>query len=212
MKAVIFDMDGVLVDSEKFWQQAERKVFSSLGVAMDEDECALTKTMTTNEVTRFWFQKSPWAEQNFKEVEEAVISNVIELIENENCEIKGVHGFVKHIKARGYKVGLATNSPYRIIPAVLKKTGLTPYFDAVSSAEFEVCGKPDPAVYVRTSGKLGINPIHCLAIEDSFSGIAAAKRAGMTVVGYSHGHSNTHLEGADFILPDFEAAQGVLGL
>jgi len=203
-KAVIFDMDGVLVDSEPLWQKAEFEIFSSLGVQVTEELTLITKTMTTKQVTEFWRSRSTGEDISFQQAEELVISRVIELIENENCEIDGIENFVKLLKGQGYKIGLATNSPYRIIPVVLKKLKLTQYFDAISSSDSELNGKPDPSVYLTTSGKLEVEPEHCVAIEDSYSGMLAAKRAGMKVIAFTNGNKGTDLSIANCVINNFK--------
>lgn len=119
-KAIIFDMDGVLVDSESYWKQAEFEVFTSLGVVVSDELTNQTKAMTTLEVTRFWFERFPWDDLSLEVVEQLVVSRVIALIETEDCLIKGVKSFVEKLKDKNYKIGLATNSPERIIPVVLK--------------------------------------------------------------------------------------------
>lgn len=191
-------MDGVIIDSERLWKQAEWEVFSSLGVTVSEEHSLLTQTMTTREVTQFWFNKYPWQEAAFETVEQQVISRVMELIETEDCRINGVPELLQLLKSQGYRIGLATNSPYRIIPAVLKKTETAAFFDAISSAEFEVNGKPHPAVYLSTAAKLKVNSADCIVIEDSNSGMKAAKSAGMTVVAFSNGNHALDFEWADY--------------
>jgi len=202
-KAVIFDMDGVLVDSEGLWQQAERKVFSSLGVSMSAEACELTKTMTTAEVTQYWYSQNPWKGRSLEEVEAMVVSRVIELIGTQNCEIPGVRAFIEQLKSKGVKVGLATNSPYKVIPEVLEKLNLTHFFDALSSSEFQAQGKPHPAVYLKAAEMLQEKAADCLAIEDSGSGVEAAKRAGITVIGFTNRGKNQGLEGAHFQLSEY---------
>ncbi|MEX6691123.1 hexitol phosphatase HxpB [Danxiaibacter flavus] len=205
-KAVIFDMDGVLVDSEKFWKQAEFEVFSSLEVNVTDEWCDETKSMTTPEVTKFWFEKFPWTGKKLEEVERMVVSKVISLIENENCQIPGVKAFIETLKAQNFKIGLATNSPSVVIPAVLNKLGIHHLFDAVSSAEFEPKGKPDPSIYYTTAGKLNVKPEECFVIEDSYSGMLAAKHAGMTVIAFTNGNAQLNFEIADHRIENFEDA------
>ncbi|QGK74390.1 hexitol phosphatase HxpB [Flavobacterium sp. SLB02] len=203
MKAVIFDMDGVIIDSEPFWQKAEFEVFSSLGVALSAEFTNVTKTMTTIEVTRFWYEKYPWDSKTLEEVEEMVITRVMELIEQAGGEIKGIEFFIKKLKSNGFKIGLATNSPYKIIPVVLEKTGIAQYFDSIFSAEFVEFGKPDPAIYLMTSKELGIDPENCIVIEDSYSGMMAAKKAGMKVVAFTNGNQDVNLSLADYKMESF---------
>jgi HAD superfamily hydrolase (TIGR01509 family) len=203
-KAVIFDMDGVIIDSEKLWQQAEKEVFSSVGVKVTDEHSTLTKSMTTSEVAKFWFEKFPWKNISVNTVEQMVISRVIELIETEHCEIKGVKAFIETLKAKNYKIGLATNSPNNIIPIVLKKINALHLFDCVSSAEFEENGKPHPAIYLNTAAKLMVEVNNCIAIEDSYSGMLAAKKAGMRVIAFCNGNSDLSFDIADDRIDQFD--------
>ena len=202
-KAIIFDMDGVLIDSERLWKQAENEVFTSLGVKVTDEYSKLTESMTTSEVTKFWYDKYPWKNRSLNTVEQMVISRVIELIKAKNCQIKGIKPFIEKLKSQKFKIGLATNSPNEIIPVVLKKLDIFHLFDAVSSAEFEIKGKPDPAIYFRAANKLGIQPKACIAIEDSYSGMLAAKNAGMTVVAFTNGNRDSVFEIADYQIDNF---------
>lgn len=204
MKAVIFDMDGVIIDSEQYWKQAEHEVFTSLGVNVIDEDAEMTKSMTTAEVTHFWYSKFPWKDLKLSDVEQRVVSRVMELIESENCEINGVKSFIERLKASEYKIGLATNSPDRIIPVVLGKLDMVHLFDTILSAEFEEKGKPDPAIYYRAADRLGIPPEECIVIEDSYSGMLAAKNAGMTVIAFTNGKKEANGELADYILESFE--------
>ena len=203
-KAIIFDMDGVIIDSEKLWAQAENEVFTSLGVKITSELSEKTKSMTTAEVTKFWYEKFPWKSTDPEIVEQRVVSRVIQLIETEECNIRGVKPFLEKLKTQNYKIGLATNSPLKIIPAVLKKLDISHFFDIVWSAEFEEKGKPDPSIYYSTAKKLNTKPEHCLVIEDSYSGMLAAKKAGMTVVAFTNGNNEIDFEIADYKINNFE--------
>lgn len=203
-KAVIFDMDGVLIDSEKLWTRAENEIFTSIGVKVTDEDCEITRSMTTSEVAEFWYAKYPWKGKDLKVVEERVITRVIELIKTEECKINGVKSFIENLKSQNYKIGLATNSPNRIIPVVLGKLDMMHLFDAISSAEFEDKGKPDPAIYINTARKLHMEPNHCCVIEDSYTGMLAAKNAGMTVIAFTNGNSILDFEIADYKIDSFE--------
>lgn len=203
-KAVIFDMDGVLIDTEKIWKQAEKEIFSSFGVQVTDEHSKVTQTMTTSQVTQFWYEKFPWRHKGLKEVEQMVVSRVAALIGSEDCLIKGVKAFIEKLKFKNHKIGLATNSPYILIPTVLEKLKIARLFDAISSAEFEEKGKPDPAIYYTTARKLHVDPKDCLVIEDSYSGILAAKQAGMTVAAFTNGNKQIDFEMADYRIDSFE--------
>lgn len=203
LKAVIFDMDGVLIESEKLWKQAESEVFTSLGVNLLDEFTALTESMTTKEATQFWHDRFPWSDLTLQAVEEQVVQRVMELIKTENCEIQGIKTFIKFLHGSGLKIGLATNSPSIIIPLVLNKLGIEHYFDTVTSADDVPKGKPDPEIYLKTANKLQINPYECIVIEDSCSGIIAAKSASMKVVAFTNNKKNTLLQITDYVIHDF---------
>lgn len=181
---VIFDMDGVLIDSEPFWTIAEREVFSSLGVRLLPELCEQTKNMTTSQVTKFWYKQYQWKGISLKEVEGKVIQHVKSLIKNKGFEIKGIKNVLKFFKNENFKIALATNAPYELIPIVLEKLDIVEYFDFFTSSEFEKFGKPHPAVYLTVANKLNSNPKNCIVFEDSYSGLVAAKKAGMKTVAY----------------------------
>lgn len=204
IEAVIFDMDGVIIDSEEIWKRAENEIFSSVGVKLSDELCKITEAMTTSEVTSFWFEKYPWENKSLEEIEHGVINRVAHLIAEEGKAIDGIEKLIKNLKAKGYKIGLATNSPSCLIPVVLEKLALDKYFDATSSAEHETEGKPSPFVYLSTAKKLNVKPENCIAIEDSDSGLLAAKKAGMrAVVINANNLDNKKIEIADYKINDY---------
>ncbi|MCH7410098.1 HAD-IA family hydrolase [Belliella sp. DSM 111904] len=203
IKAVIFDMDGVLIDSENFWSIAEHEIFTSLGVQINSNETKITKSMTTSEVSRFWYDKFPWKGKSLAEVEEMVISRVIDQITNQDCQIPGIDVFIKLLKSNNFKIALATNSPKKIIDPVINKLAVSECFDITLSADQVVSGKPDPAIYLKAAHLLQIHPTECLVVEDSTSGIQAAKNAGMVVAGFTNLNKNSGLGMADYMLNSF---------
>lgn len=207
VKAVIFDMDGVLVDSEGFWAKAELDVFSSYGVQVTDDLATQTKYMTTKEVTEFWHGRFPWENLDVPKVEQEVVSKVIELIQAEDCTMSGVQTFIKDLKSKKYKIGLATNAPLRVADAVLEKLQIRDLFDTVHSSEFEEQGKPHPAVYLTSARQLGISPEYCIVVEDSHSGLKAAKAAGMKTIVFTNNDESINSDLADFKILSFESVQ-----
>jgi len=202
-KAVIFDMDGVIVDSESLWKRAEHEIFTSLGVCVTEEGALQTRAMTTREVALYWYKQFPWEGVSPEQAELLVVNKVIGLIRQEECGIAGIKEFIERLKAKGFKIGLSTNSPQQIIPVVLDKLGIGHLFDAVLSAEAVQQGKPHPAVYIATAEKLNVATSECVAVEDSGSGMMAAMRAGMAVVAFANGKPGLQFEHADYVLPFF---------
>jgi sugar-phosphatase len=204
IEAIIFDMDGVIIDSDEIWKRAENEIFSSVGVKLSDELCKVTEAMTTTEVTNFWFERNPWKDKPLEEIESGVIERVAHLIKEEGKAINGIEELIKNLKIKGYKIGLATNSPSSLIPVVLEKLKLKAYFDATSSAEHEFEGKPSPFVYLTIAKKLKVSPENCVAIEDSSSGLLAAKKAGMTTIAIFRDNQDNMGDGiADYKISDY---------
>lgn len=182
MQAAIFDMDGVLIDSELMWKEAEKQIFSSVGVDVTEELSANTASMTTKEVTQFWYSRYPWSGKSLVQVENEVVDCVEALIYEQGTQMEGVKEILNFFRERKFRIGLSTNSPARLISVVLNRLGISAYFDAVSSSEYEIKGKPHPAVYLSTARKLKVEPSKCIAFEDSLCGIIAAKKANIKTV------------------------------
>ena len=181
IQAAIFDMDGIVIDSEWMWKEAERKVFSGLGVDVDECRSSITSSMSTKAVAEFWYQHHPWDGLSIECAEHMVVDHVENLILEKGKKIKGVLESLDFLKGKGIQIGLATNSPARLIRVVLEKLDIADYFEAVSSVEEGAYSKPHPEVYLNTARKLRCDPSCCLAFEDSMTGALSARRAGMVV-------------------------------
>jgi sugar-phosphatase len=181
-RAAIFDMDGLLVDSEPSWRQAEREMFGAVGVEITDDMARVTAPLTTREVTEHWFRHSPWRGASLDEVEASVVRRVGELIRSSPRELPGVRSALAVCAKSGWRVALASNSPMVLCRLVLAELGIESSFDAVVSADDVERGKPDPAIYRRAARLLGVAEQECLVFEDSPGGVRAARAAGMTVV------------------------------
>lgn len=181
-EAVIFDMDGVLIDSEPVWKIAMEAVFKSVGCMLTKQDFALTAGMRLDEVIAYWYNIAPWPVVSPEEVVKMIIAKMIELLSTHGKPLTGVIDTLKYLKQKGLKIGLATSSYEILIDCVLKTLDIKSYFEITHSAEHEDYGKPHPAVYLSAAAMLKINPAKCLVIEDSLNGIIAGKAARMTVV------------------------------
>lgn len=180
-QAVVFDMDGVLMDTVGFWVEAERQVFGSLGVQVTAALAAQTSSMTTAEVTDFWYARQPWLAPEKSAVEASVIEYVKAKIESDGCEIEGVRRFIDQCQSKGLLLGLATNSPRVLMDTVLRKMGYVDVFRVKLCADDVTKAKPDPEIYRSCVAQLSVNANRVLVVEDSLSGADAAKRAGCHV-------------------------------
>lgn len=182
IKAVIFDLDGLLIDSEPLWQEAEISIFKQVDIILTPELCLQTKGLRIDEVVNYWYQKYPWTNLAQKEVESLIVAQVIKLIHLQGESLPGVNQAISFVQQQQVKIALASSSASNIIQAALQKLELTDVFVEVYSAESEVLGKPHPGVYLTTAHKLNVSPQSCLALEDSLNGVLAAKAAQMKCI------------------------------
>ena len=175
--AILFDMDGVLIDSEPFWREAQLEVYASLGKTFTEQDCVETTGIRIDQVVAY---RVPEADQ--EQVVRAIVDKMVQLVTERGKPLPGVVETLRAVQKLGIPCGLATSSSYRLISATLECLGLQDAFRIVHSADEEEYGKPHPAVYLSAAKKLGFEPQNCLAIEDSVNGMVSAKAAHMGVV------------------------------
>ncbi len=202
--AVIFDMDGLLLDSEDFWQQAEYEQFSALGVPLSPADTAKTLGWRCDYVVQYWYEQSPWTGITQAEVADLIINRVIALIIQRGRLLPGAREAILLAKSLGLPVALATSSNHRMMLATLEHFGLQPLFDATCSAEFLPLAKPHPQVYLNAAAALGVAAVDCVALEDSVTGVIAAKSARMRCIAVpdaQHQHDPRYAI-ADKILPN----------
>ena len=199
LEAVIFDMDGVLIDSEPLWKIAEIEGFKKVGIDLTQTDCEETVGLRMDEVVQLWYDRVGWENKSLKEVEEDVISIVIREIKNQGKVLDGVIQSLNQIKSAGLKIAIATSSSSSIMNTVVDQLNIREYFDFMHSAENETYGKPHPSVFISSAKALGVKPIHCLVIEDSLNGIIAAKAARMKVIAVPE---KTHQISTKFDLAD----------
>jgi sugar-phosphatase len=200
-EAVIFDMDGVLIDSEPLWKIAMEEVFSALGSKLTKSDFQKTVGLRIDEVIHFWNVTENWGIIDESRVEENIISKMEELIIQNPFPLVGVIETLQFLKKKQMKIGLATSSSKRLIDAVLTSLNIGNYFDFTWSAENETHGKPHPAVYLSVAKALNVNPTRCLVIEDSYNGVISGLAARMKVVCIPE---KTHFPNPKLALADFQ--------
>ncbi len=182
IKAVIFDMDGLLIDSEPFWRLSQKNLFSKRGINLREDDFESFMGKRIDEVVAIIFSRFPNQNKTQKETAEEIVDGVINLVLERGLALPGVEKTLKELKEKNYKIGLASSSNLKIIKAVLKKLDIESYFEVVHSAQFEEYGKPHPQIFISTAKMLNVLPSECLVLEDSFHGVIAALAANMKCV------------------------------
>jgi sugar-phosphatase len=182
IKAVIFDMDGVLIDSEPLWRKAMIEGFASIGVLITEEDCKKTTGNRLKEVVEYWFEKLDILDFLPTEIEHRIINTLVKLINKEGKAISGVIEVINFCNNNNIKIGLATSSSNQLMEAVLEKLKLKNIFKSSISAENMEYGKPHPEVFLICASQLQISPLECIVIEDSINGVIAAKAAFMRVI------------------------------
>jgi sugar-phosphatase len=182
IEAAVFDMDGLLIDSEPLWQDAEIEIFSAVGLRLDRAQCRATRGRKLDEVVAHWLARAPAQGASVAAVRAAIVERFLEHVRERGTPKPGAAAAVEFLRARGLPLAVASSSDYRIIEAVLARLELASCFRAVHSGEDERLGKPHPAIFLGAARKLGVAPARCLAFEDSPGGVASAKAAGMRCV------------------------------
>ncbi|MBH1931487.1 hexitol phosphatase HxpB [Serratia rubidaea] len=180
IESAIFDMDGLLIDSEPLWLQAELDIFGSLGLDLsDRDKLPDTLGLRIDLVVEMWYQAMPWQGASREQVSARIIERAIELVQERRPLLPGVRQALELCRSLDLHIGLASASPLHMQQQVLNMFGLEHYFDQLVSAEYLPYSKPHPEVYLIAAERLGSNPLRCITLEDSFNGMIATKAARM---------------------------------
>ena len=182
LRAVVYDLDGLLIDSERCWEQAEVEVLRSVGVPLTAERCQETTGLRLDEAVAYWAVRHPWTAVPLEEVVRRVLERVLALLVERAPLKPGVRESLAMFRRAGLRVALASSSPLALIEGALERVGLKSEFEQVVSAEGERFGKPHPGVYLTTAARLGVPPESCVALEDSVNGVLAATTAGMRCI------------------------------
>ena len=212
IKAVIFDFDGIIIESEPLWVEVEISAFKNVGIVLTPEMCRQTTGLNTQDTLQHWYNIYRWTSKSvfqlYKEIMEAMQVMILEKADLKEGYLDVLQLFVE----KKIPVAVASSSPLKLITTALKKFHLFDYFKIISSAENEEHGKPHPALYLGAARKLGIDPVNCLAFEDSFNGAISAKAARMKLVAVpeSHDFQTSRFDFADLklaTLKDFKERQ-----
>jgi HAD superfamily hydrolase (TIGR01509 family) len=180
IRAVVFDLDGVLLDSERLWDQARRAVAASYHGRWRDDATAAMQGMSSAEWSRY-MHDSLAVDLTPERISDLVVADLLERYRHGLPLIPGAVEAVRRIAAR-WPLALASSANRVVIDTVLAVAGLSSEFRATVSSEEVARGKPEPDVYLEAARRLGQPPAACAAVEDSASGIRSAIAAGMQVV------------------------------
>ncbi len=186
VNTVIFDMDGLLIDSEPYWQEAGTETLDEFNIALSLEQYHLTTGLRTREWIDYWFGHFGVDKVHAPAAEDRIHEKAIEKIKIQAEIMPGVEGIFSFFKDKGFRIGLATSSPLLLVDVVLDKLGIGHYLQAITSAGDLPYGKPHPQVYLDCAKMLKAHPLECICFEDSFNGMIAAKAARMKCVVIPH--------------------------
>jgi HAD superfamily hydrolase (TIGR01509 family) len=177
---VVFDLDGVLVESEHLWEENWTQHAAANGYAWLATDTATVQGMSVPEWSGYLAER--FGRGRPEEIAEAVIDGMIRALHGGRVDLLPKAPEMVAVAADRVPVAVASSAPQRLIAAVLEATGLAPHFSAFVSSEEVPRGKPSPDVYLAAARQIGVPPASCAAVEDSSNGIRAAAAAGMTVI------------------------------
>lgn len=203
--AVIFDMDGVIVDTNPYHVIALKNFCEKYGFSLSEDEMRNEIFGRTNRVwlKKLFGEETPDIElKKYEEEKEASFRSIyaphIKLV-------PGLTGFLDQLERNKIQKAIATSAPKKNVNFVIAKTGISKYFEIVVDSEYVTNSKPHPEIYLKTAAALNLPARNCVVIEDSLSGVEAGKRAGCKVIGITTTHSKNELKETDLTIKNFDS-------
>ena len=207
MEAFIFDMDGVIVDSEPLHSRVKLETFAHFGLPFDERDLVRYMGRTSRDIFSDALRRAGRSDLTAEALADYKHAHYLEVIERDGIEtIPGSLALIERLHAAGVPLALATSSWRRVVDTVLSALQLEDVFASVISGTELPASKPDPAIYEKSAEALGASPAACVVLEDTAAGVLAAKRAGMYCIGFRSPHSGAQdLSRADAIVDDFNA-------
>ena len=201
--AIIFDMDGVLVDSNPFHKKALVQFCQSQGYNLTEGELRAKIYGRTNKdwITNLFDGKvTGEALKKYADEKEALFRS---LYTGSVRPVEGLIGFLEDLETNNITRAIATSAPRANVDFVFQETLIGKFFTTILDDSYVENGKPDPEIYLKTAAAVDYSPGHCVVIEDSLSGVISAKGAGAKVVGITTTHTREELNGTDLVIDDF---------
>ncbi|TDH21482.1 HAD family phosphatase [Segetibacter sp. 3557_3] len=202
--AVLFDMDGVIVDSNPYHKKAFEQFFEEHEVSLSDEELKTHVYGRTNkEIMPYVFKDdyTPEKGEVWADEKEALFRD---LYKSDIEPVKDLVPFLQQLRAANIKTAVGTSAPRANLDFVLDALAIREYFDALLDSTDVISGKPDPEIYLNSAQKLGIDPSACIVIEDSLAGVQAGLSAGMKVIGITTTHTPEELANTHLVIDDYE--------
>lgn len=204
--AVIFDLDGSLVDSMWMWGQIDIEYLGKFGIALPENLQADIEGMSFSETAAYFKSRFGLAD-SVEKIKDDWNAMAWDKYSYEVPLKDGVYDFLEVCKERGIALGIATSNSRELVERIVSVHGLEDYFSCIMTGCDVAKGKPAPDIYLAVAGELGVDPARCLVFEDIIPGILSGKAAGMRVCAveddYSVSQKKDKIEAADYYIEDF---------
>ena len=203
-RAVIFDMDGLLLDTETLWHESEVELFRRHGADFTrEDQLAVIGTSRAI-TARFFAERLGWPVERGDQLVAEMVGLMHERVRKQVNARPGAMELVEGLRhLGGVRLGLASNSPRFLVDEALASAGFADAFEAIVTADDVEHAKPAPDIYLLACERLGIDPSEAVALEDSASGVTAAKAAGLTCIAVPM-FTETDVSAADRVIESLE--------
>ncbi|QEK11725.1 HAD family phosphatase [Crassaminicella thermophila] len=176
--AVIFDLDGTLVNSMWIWKQIDIDYLGKRGIELPDDLQKEIEGMSFTE-TAYYFKERFGLKDSIEEIKAEWMEMTKDYYENKIELKRGVYPLLKELKNKGIKMGIGTSNAKELAEAVLRRNNIINFFDSIRTSCEVKKGKPHPDIFLKVAEDLGVAPERCLVFEDTYAGVLAAKRAGM---------------------------------
>lgn len=206
VKAAIFDMDGLLIDSEPLWWQAQINALATVNVKPQQSDYKHIIGTGLESTLEYWHHKHPWTGQSLKDVEALILDDFIDMFKKQGALRPGVQRTLNLFKAKAIPMAIASSTFYEVINMVVDTLKIRQYFGVIYSAEREPHSKPHPGVFISTAALLKVEPRSCLVFEDAPAGVLAAKAAKMRCIAVPELHTKDHpfIQVADIVIDSLE--------
>ena len=202
-KAFIFDMDGVIYDSEPIHAKAKKLVLAEWGISISDERLATFVGRSSRDFYGTMVKENPQCRASWQELADRKHSLYRTMLAEDDSvkAMPGIRDLLERIRKAGYPIGLGSSSTMEMIELVLTRLDLKDYFSVLVSGNDLPKSKPDPMIFLTVAERLGVSPSICTVIEDATAGVAAAKAAGMYCIGYYNPNSGPQdLSRADMIV------------
>lgn len=214
IKAILFDLDGTLIDSMWIWEEVDRVYMEQLGLEYEKIKLQENINGMSFTETAEFFKKTFDIPESIDEIKATWVKMAEDFYRNKISAKENVPELLSKLKGRGIKMGIGTSNTRELLHMIVEKEGIAPYFDTMRTSCEVKAGKPHPDIYLKVAEDLGINPENCLVFEDIPEGVQAAKNAGMRVCAvydaYSEEHKESLTANADYYIHNYSEVLSLL--